>query len=83
MTSVGKDGAVEFEFYRRGVSQVSVVGDFANNWRGGQLPMTGDGDGWWRLCAMLRAGEYRFRYLADGQWYTDYASNGIEVGEMA
>ena len=25
------------------------------------------------------SGEYRFRYSADGEWYTDYASNGIEM----
>ena len=25
-------------------------------------------------------GDYRFRYVADGQWYTDYASHGIEAG---
>jgi 1,4-alpha-glucan branching enzyme len=81
MTSVAKDGTVEFWFYRRGVRQVRVVGDFAD-WRGGALEMAGDGDGWWRLRTTLGAGEYKFRYVADGQWFTDYASNGIEVGEL-
>jgi 1,4-alpha-glucan branching enzyme len=78
MTSVGRDGTVEFWFYRKGVRQVRVVGDFAD-WRGGGLDMCDRGDGWWRLSTRLDSGEYRFRYVADGQWYTDYASNGIEM----
>jgi hypothetical protein len=26
-------------------------------------------------------GEYRFRYWADGHWFTDYASHGVELGK--
>ena len=81
MTSVSNNGTVEFWFYRRDVRQVRIVGDFAD-WRGGSLDMSGDGDGWWRLSAKIASGEYRFRYVADGQWYADYASNGIEMGEL-
>jgi len=81
MTSVDKDGTVEFWFYRRDVREVRVLGDFAG-WRAGSLEMAGEGDGWWRLTATLAAGEYRFRYVADGQWYPDYASNGIEMGDL-
>ena len=81
MTSVGRDGTVDFWFYRKGARQVQVVGDFAN-WRGGELTMCDRGDGWWRLSTRLDSGEYRFRYVADGEWYTDYASNGIEVDKM-
>jgi 1,4-alpha-glucan branching enzyme len=80
MTTVGKDGTVEFWFYRKGVRRVRVVGDFAA-WPGGVSEMSSIGDGWWRLVARLDAGEYRFRYAADGEWYADYASNGIEPGE--
>ena len=81
MTNVDKDGTVEFWFYRREVRAVRVVGDF-EGWSGGSFEMAGDGDGWWRLTTTLDAGEYRFRYVADGRWYTDYASNGIEVGDL-
>jgi hypothetical protein len=89
MTSVAEDGTVEFWFYRRGVRNVRVVGDFAEGEGkaqgesdGRMLEMAPDGDGWWRLSTTLDAGEYRFRYVADGQWYADYASNGIEVGKL-
>lgn len=82
MTSVAKDGLVEFWFYRRGAGGVRVVGDFAGpGLAGGALDMETCGDGWWRATATLHSGEYRFRYVADGEWYTDYASNGVEMGE--
>jgi hypothetical protein len=42
--------------------------------------MTTDGDGWWSASTKLSPGDYRFRYVADGVWYTDYASHGIEAG---
>ena len=91
MTTVSKDGCVEFRFFRRDVSDVRVVGDFAASGErrhpsagsAGPLEfaMTGGPDGWWHATMALDAGEYRFRYLADGAWFTDYASNGIEVSK--
>ena len=77
MTSVTVDGFVEFRFYRPQASKVSVVGEF-NSWLEGLTPMKPDGDGWWTASTTLKPGEYRFRYVADGVWYTDYASHGIE-----
>jgi 1,4-alpha-glucan branching enzyme len=79
MTSVTEDGCVEFRFYRPRASQVSVVGEF-NSWLDGVTPMRLDADGWWIASTKLSPGDYRFRYVADGVWYTDYASHGIEAG---
>ena len=78
MTSIGEDGRVEFWFFRRDVSDVRVVGDFAAPPDGG-FSMQGSPDGWWRATVALAAGDYRFRYVADGEPFPDYASNGIEV----
>lgn len=78
MTSVKGDGSVEFRFYRPWVSHVSVAGDF-NGWRDGPLSMQPQGDGWWVANVDLPPGEYRFRYVADGRWYTDYAAHGVEL----
>ena len=77
MTSVTRDGTVEFRFYRPDVKCVAVVGDF-NGWRTDALHMSADGDGWWRAETQLQGGDYRFRYLADQEWFADYASHGIE-----
>jgi hypothetical protein len=80
MTSVTNEGRVEFWFFRRDVNDVRVVGDFGASGDGG-IAMTGSPDGWWRAEAALDAGDYRFRYVADGVWFTDYASNGIEMSK--
>lgn len=80
MTTVCKEGVVEFWFFRRDVIDVRVVGDFGAACDGG-FPMMGSPDGWWHAKVALSAGEYRFRYVADGVWFTDYASNGIEVSK--
>jgi 1,4-alpha-glucan branching enzyme len=72
---------VFFNFYRPGVSEVSVAGEF-NNWRMGEIRMKPDGKGNWTAKTPLPCGEYRFRYCADGEWFTDYAANGLEPGRF-
>jgi hypothetical protein len=82
MTSINDDGLVEFWFFRREVGGVRVVGDFDMPGGDGGIEMTGSPDGWWRARVALAAGEYRFRYVADGTRFTDYASNGVEVTRL-
>jgi 1,4-alpha-glucan branching enzyme len=76
MTDVKRDGQVEFRFYRPGVNRVELAGDF-NDWKP-KATMSPDGEGWWVAVVPLPPGEYRFRYLADGRWFTDFAANGVE-----
>ena len=77
MTSIGTNGQVEFKFFRPNVNQVCITGDF-NGWDLQAIPMSFIGDGWWVASLDLPEGEYRFRYVADGQWHTDYAAHGVE-----
>ena len=74
-----KDSRVEFQFFRPGARRVSVVGDF-NGWQKDGLPMEAGPDGVWRTSIRLPAGCFRFRYYAEGQWYTDFAAFGVEPG---
>ena len=78
MTSVKTNGEVEFRFYRADAKDVAVAGDFTG-WQTNPIPMRHEGNGWWVARARLNAGEYRFRYVADGQWFTDFASHGVEL----
>ena len=77
MITVLPSGSVEFRFFRRGVESVSVVGTF-NQWQDGATPMQNLGGGWWRAELDLADGLHQFRYLADGQWFTDFAAHGVE-----
>lgn len=77
MTEVSPSGEVTFRFFRPNVLDVFVAGTF-NNWCVGAAPMVWQGDGWWTLRLNLMPGSHQFRYVADGEWYTDHAANGIE-----
>ena len=39
-------------------------------------------DGYWVAKMKLPAGEFRFRYCADGEWFADYAAFGVEPGRF-
>lgn len=74
-----KVNEAEFAFYRPQARQVFLVGDFTGR-RQRELAMTPDRQGWWRASIQLPPGEYKFRYLADGAWFTDYAAFGVKEG---
>jgi len=78
MTSVRSNGEVEFRFFRATAKAVAVAGDFTQ-WQREPIAMRHEGKGWWTAKVSLGPGEYRFRYLADGQWFTDFASHGVEL----
>ena len=70
----------EFRFYHPLARQVFLIGDF-NGWRQGELAMTRDASGYWRATVRLPMGDFRFRYCADGEWYSDYAAFGVSPGQ--
>jgi 1,4-alpha-glucan branching enzyme len=76
-----KDEWVEFSFYRPQANQVHLAGDF-NDWRDRELPMVKAEGGYWTATMRLPAGEFKFRYCADGEWFTDYAAFGVEPGRF-
>jgi 1,4-alpha-glucan branching enzyme len=71
------NGGVEFRFYRPRALGACVAGTF-NGWDTIAHPMRKLEGGWWSTMLHLPPGEYQFRYIADGQWYTDYASFGVQ-----
>lgn len=70
---------VEFRFFRPSASHVKLAGDF-NDWQQEATPMSYEKDGWWRCELSLDPGVYQFKYWADGEWFNDYASFGLERG---
>lgn len=73
------DDMVEFRFYRPNARRVFIAGDF-NKWQHGQIPMIRTQEGYWVARVRLQPGVFRFRYNADGEWFTDYAAFGVEQG---
>ena len=76
-----KEQWVEFSFYRPQANQVHLAGDF-NDWRDRELPMVKGEKGYWNATMRLPAGEFKFRYCADGEWFADYAAFGVEPGRF-
>lgn len=76
-----ENGIVEFKFFRPQAQAVYLAGDF-NEWRTDQLLMGRGADGYWSCRMQLPTGVYKFRYCADGVWYTDYAAFGVEPGQF-
>lgn len=72
---------VDFVFFRPDAQRVFLAGDF-NDWREDELVMARAIDGHWTARMRLPAGEFKFRYCADGAWYTDYAAFGVEPGRF-
>jgi 1,4-alpha-glucan branching enzyme len=70
---------VEFRFFKPVAREVFLVGDFMD-WQERRCPMHLNRKGEWTARIELPPGEHRFRYLADGQWFTDYAAFGLEMG---
>ena len=79
MVSEYISGDVEFCFLRPEARGVFLCGDF-NSWNRTALPMTRLDGGWWKCRLRLATGTYQFKYLADSEWYLDYAAFGLEMG---
>ena len=69
----------QFCFFRPQANAVHLAGDF-NGWRADELAMSKNAEGYWHAQIELPEGEFKFRYLADGEWFVDYAGFGLEYG---
>jgi 1,4-alpha-glucan branching enzyme len=68
-----------FRFIHGAAGAVCVVGDF-NGWEIGGSPMRRIGRTCWEARVRLPKGTFKFKYWADGEWFTDYAAFGVEPG---
>ena len=78
MVCIQDDGTIEFGYFRPGASTVRLSGEF-NDWSQEGQTMVKDEAGWFRTRLKLPSGEYRFKYLVDGElWEADFAAFGVE-----
>ena len=50
--------------------EAMLMGDF-NKWNPKAHPMKEDVSGLWKKIVMLPLGRYEYKFLVDGQWWTD------------
>jgi 1,4-alpha-glucan branching enzyme len=65
--------SVEFEVHAPEAGEVFLVGDF-NNWNDGEFRMRRFKDGSWKKKVKLKPGNYQYRFVVDGEWWTDPAN---------
>ena len=82
MVAKGRDKkSVRLSFNHRVEGPVYVAGSF-NGWEVGVTPMKHRRNGQWEAMLKLPPGEHQFRYFANGQWFTDYAADGVVPNGM-
>jgi 1,4-alpha-glucan branching enzyme len=59
-----------------GCRKVALVGSF-NDWTPDSCAMTRQKDGSFRKVLKLQPGEYRYRFLVDGEWVTDAQADSV------
>lgn len=64
---------VAFAIEAPNADTVVLVGDF-NAWETGAHPMKRDAHGVWRRNVLLAPGRYEYRFVVDGRWVNDPAS---------
>jgi 1,4-alpha-glucan branching enzyme len=79
MVTLQRGSQAEFHFFRPQARHVFLVGDF-NGWSRTLTPMKRSPSGEWTYATRLPRGVYQFKYLADGEWFLDYAAFGLEQG---
>ncbi len=87
-------GQTVFTYASPEAQSIFLAGTF-NGWDTGSTPMTRQEDGTWRTALELAPGQYEYKFVVDGVWCCDPASERcvpnpfgtmnctIEVGEKA
>ncbi len=80
----GKDGDVmkkpelsaTFTLVAPKASKVALTGSF-NSWSKSGTPLKKDKNGAWKTDLSLKPGKYEYKFIVDGQWWTDPANRNI------
>lgn len=67
---VSLDGKVVFRYKNPDASKVYIAGDF-NGWNSEKDLMAKDEKGVWSITLNLNPGEYKYKFVVDGNWITD------------
>ena len=71
---VKKSKIVTFSFNNANVKNVKLCGDFTD-WDKNAITMRSAKAGEWTAIVSLTPGEHQYKFLADGKWFTDPATD--------
>jgi len=70
MKAKTKEKKVNFELSAPAAKRVALTGSF-NAWSSSGISMKKDKSGLWALEVSLNPGRYEYKFIVDGQWWTD------------
>ena len=69
-TKSAKKKRIDFELSAPEAKQVFITGDFSS-WDGKGIAMKRNRTGLWKTSLNLKPGRYEYKFIVDGQWWTD------------
>ncbi|MCM8780287.1 MAG: glycogen-binding domain-containing protein [Candidatus Omnitrophica bacterium] len=72
---------VEFRLYAPDAKNVALAGDF-NKWNPVSMKMKKDGKGTWKAKVALTSGRHEYKFVVDGNWWTDPACKSNTTNAM-
>lgn len=76
--SAAKSKAVALDYFAPEANTVAVAGDF-NNWDMQAHMLKQSKAGWWKTNLKLAPGQYQYRFVVDGQQWSDDPENPNKV----
>lgn len=74
--SKGLEKKIEFKFFAPLARNVALAGTF-NSWSVDSFPLKPSRDGQWKGALNLTPGRYEYRYVIDGRWESDPATDSV------
>jgi len=68
--------SVEFKLYAPEAKKVYLAGDF-NKWKANEIKLRKDSKGTWKAKLELKPGRYEYKFVVDGNWWTDPNSTSV------
>ncbi len=70
MVAKGRQKKIKFVIKAPEANKVVLTGDFSS-WNEAGVPMKRNKDGLWKTGLSLKPGRYEYKFIVDGQWWTD------------
>lgn len=76
-----KNSSVEFKLFAPDAKKVSLAGSF-NKWNPSALKLKKDTKGTWKTKVELPSGTHEYKFVVDGNWWTDPANKNNTCNSM-
>jgi 1,4-alpha-glucan branching enzyme len=78
---MAREKSVEFKLYAPNAKNVALAGDF-NKWNPTAIKLKKDGNGTWKAKVSLSSGKHEYKFVVDGNWWTDPSCRNNSTNSM-